>query len=78
MQALVNNSFNKDTHRPSGVKEWQIPETAVLPTVPERVLFSTPLLEQETSYLADSAKISIFLSSSIKNHSFKYRTYVLI
>ncbi|MDA9471038.1 hypothetical protein C240_1184 [Enterococcus sp. 5H] len=52
----------------------------MLPTEPERVLFVTPLLEQETSYLADSERISIFLDKSIIAPTFFLlkRTYVLI
>ncbi|OJG91612.1 hypothetical protein RV15_GL000496 [Enterococcus silesiacus] len=61
----MNNSFNRETQRPSLVKEWQIPAVAVLPIEPFRVLFITPLLEHETSYFADSARISIFLDKSI-------------
>ena len=52
-------------HRPSAEKEWQQPHWVVLPMVPGRPERLRPLEVQAASYLAASAKISSFCSSSI-------------
>ena len=44
--------------RPSGVKEWQIPARSAEPKLPLTEERSDPEEEQETSYLAASAKIA--------------------
>src|ERR1035437_6186559 len=58
MQALVRRILSSEMQRPSAVQVWQMPLDVVLPRAPafpERLL---PLEEQETSYLALSARIS--------------------
>lgn len=60
MQLFVMSIFKRDTHRPSGVKEWQIPAFAAEPMVPFGPCLVEPEEEQDTSYLAASARIDSF------------------
>jgi len=55
---LVSRIFSRATQRPSGVKLWQIPMPSVAPSPlrPLELRFGAPLLAQETSYFAASAK----------------------
>jgi len=57
MQWFVYNSWRSEVHLPSSVKEWQMPRLAALPMPPGTLARVVPLEEQETSYLADSARI---------------------
>ena len=52
--------FNKEIHRPSSAKLWQIPQPAALPIIPLFLEREVPLDAQDTSYLADSANIFSF------------------
>ena len=52
--------FKSETHRPSSVKLWQMPHPCALPIWPFLCLRVVPLEAHETSYLADSARISNF------------------
>jgi len=58
MQALVSRIFSSEMQRPSALQLWQIPLEAVLPSDPDLPARLLPLDEQETSYLALSARIS--------------------
>ena len=58
MQALVRRIFSNEMQRPSAVQVWQTPLTDVLPRAPALPARLLPLEEQETSYLALSARIS--------------------
>lgn len=50
--------LSSEMHRPSSAKLWQISQPpTVLPSVPVELRRTVPLLEQDTSYLADSASI---------------------
>lgn len=50
--------LSSEMHRPSSAKLWQMPQPpTVLPSVPGELRRTVPLLEQDTSYLADSASI---------------------
>lgn len=76
MQKFVSMIFNNETHRPSSVKLWQIPiPPTVLPKPSDWFFLTVPLEEQETSYLADSARIFNLLSivSFILLQSNKFR-----
>src|SRR5690606_26987656 len=65
-QKLVSRIFSSDTQRPSGVKLWQMPgPLAPRPEVPLELRFGAPLLAQDTSYLAASARmLSLSMSST--------------
>ena len=52
-------------HRPSGVKEWQIPPMLALPIPPFFAAREEPDEEQETSYFALSVRIFKRSQSSI-------------
>jgi hypothetical protein len=54
-----------EMQRPSAVKEWQMPQSFVLPIMPPTFFRSTPLLEHETSYFAPRVKIDIRFCKSI-------------
>ena len=53
--------LSSDTQRPSGVYEWQMPDPSAEP-IPPFYAFRPrmPLLEQEASYFAASARIASF------------------
>jgi hypothetical protein len=53
-------SFNRDTQRPSSVKEWQMPPAAAFPSRPPRFSLRLPLDARETSYSAAPASIFNF------------------
>jgi hypothetical protein len=59
MQSLLSTIFKSETHRPSGVKEWQQPETYPFP-IPPAFFRPLPDDEQDTSYFALSVKIVSF------------------
>ena len=63
-QSLLMRILRSETHRPSGVKEWQHPSGSPLPMPPAFVL-PLPDEEQETSYLALSVRIFNFSSAII-------------
>lgn len=63
MQLLVSIIFNKEIHRPSSAKLWQIPQPAALPIIPFFPERDVPLDAQDTSYLADSANTFSFSST---------------
>jgi hypothetical protein len=58
MQLLDNKIFSNDTHLPSAVQVWQMPEDVELPTPLPLFFLSMPLEEHDTSYFAASASIS--------------------
>jgi hypothetical protein len=57
---FVSSTFSSDTQRPSGVKAWQMPAPVVEPMpLPSRESrWLPPLLAQEASYLAASARMA--------------------
>lgn len=62
--------LSSEMHRPSSAKLWQIPQPpTVLPSVPGELRRTVPLLEQDTSYLADSASI-LSLARNVFVHIF--------
>jgi len=52
--------FRSETHLPSSVKLWQIPQPEALPMPPVILEREVPLEAQDTSYFADSARIFSF------------------
>src|SRR5690606_16180403 len=74
-QKLVSRIFSSDTQRPSGVKLWQMPgPLAPRPEVPFELRFGAPLLAQDTSYLAASARmlsLSMGSTSRVPNTVYK-------
>ena len=60
MQWFVNKIFSRETQRPSGVKLWQMLLPSEWPKPPGFGAREDPLLAQETSYLAASARIASF------------------
>lgn len=76
-QALLMSTFKSEMHRPSAAKLWQMPQLFALPILFFSPSRSTPLDVQATSYLAASAKFSIFQIHPQSNRPL-IRTYVLI
>ncbi|MPN25429.1 hypothetical protein SDC9_172838 [bioreactor metagenome] len=66
IQEFVNNTFNNETHLPSGVQLWHMPAGAAFPIPPFLFFLSLPLDEQDTSYFAESDNILIFSIRFIK------------
>ncbi len=66
MQWLVSSTFRRLIHRPSLLKEWQMPPNAPFPIPPLCAGLSEPYEEQEESYFAASDKISSFSSKIIR------------
>ena len=60
MHSFVNRIFRSEIHLPSAPKLWQIPALEEFPIPLPSPLLSTPLEEQETSYLAASARMFSF------------------
>ena len=58
--------FRREMHRPSGVKEWQIPAGAQSPNPPRTPRRADPDEEQETSYFAPSVRI-VTRSSKVRD-----------
>src|SRR5690606_20972110 len=73
-QKLVSRIFSSDTQRPSGVKLWQMPgPLAPMPEVPFEPRFGAPLLAQDASYLAASARmLSLSMSCTGASRSTVY------
>ena len=62
-QLFVISTFNREMHRPSAEKLWQIPQAIALPIPPfSEAPRSTPLEVQATSYFAESDSIFSFSS----------------
>ncbi len=77
MQWLVSIVFKSDTHRPSSVKLWQMPQPEALPVVPALLRRVTPLEAHETSYFADSVRIcSLFITASSYREYIHFHRYV--
>src|SRR5699024_1604763 len=72
MQALVISTFNKEMHRPSDAKLWQMPIFTALPSFPFFPPRSIPLGVQATSYLAASVRMVSFSMVVIENPSYKH------
>ena len=64
-------------HLPSADQLWHIPAAAALPMVP-LFLLPTPLLEQDTSYLALSASILSFSYISKISPSSLIHTHIIL
>jgi len=62
---LLISIFSRETHRPSEVKLWHIPQKLALPSPFFVLARLEPLDEQETSYFADSVNIFSRFSSNI-------------
>ena len=51
-QRLLSKIFSREMHRPSGVKEWQMPAAYPFPMPPALFARADPEEEHETSYFA--------------------------